>query len=263
MAEMAARGLKPAQRVAERIAGVPVTAVIFREEGGNREELNAYLLMGGRPLLIHTYPTASEGLAFHEAMGSNGFPALFGDGSRLLLYHSHNQALGRRTLHVLRFEKRRFRKLGSFPEARLEDLDGDGRYEVITRHAPLSPFLVECHEFAALVPGATRTDIQAWENGRFVSAAPRFPSFFAERISRGEEDLRRMEKAGLLRPGDSLAKAITLYYDYAAKGERRRGWERLLEIAAPPRPAPPGVKECLLKIREELRAALEIPAGWP
>lgn len=266
MAEMKGRGLGVFKTVSEKIGGVPVSAVIFRDKNGN-DRLDVYASLGRsrKAYLIHTHAAAGEQIDFDETLGKSRFPDLLKDGARTLLYRAFSPALNQRTLYVLRYSKPRFKRIGVFPDGRLKDMDGDGRYEIVTRELPLGRFfLVGCEEtFQTMAQGAYQTDIQAWRGGRFVSVASRFPEFYAQSIAREEEALRMMDAEKTNRPGDYLALALTLYYDYAARGEKQRGWERFLELCRPPRHAPSAVRECLEKIKEDLRARLSIPEDWP
>lgn len=264
IAEMKARGFKASKTISETIGEIPISAILFHGQNGY-DQLNVYATLGGKALMLHTRAAAGERLEFDEALGEKRFPDFLKDGSRVLVYRASWPALNQSTLYVLRYAGLRFKRIGVFPEGRIADLDGDGRYEIVTRRPPLGRFVfVGCREaFQTLAREAYQTDVQAWRDGRFASVAPRFPAFYAERIARSEESLKAMGVARANHPGDYLGLALTLYYDYTSKGERRRGWERFLELCRAPAHAPPGVGECLLKIKNDLRARLSIPDDWP
>lgn len=263
LAQMEARGYEATAKISETIGGVPYMAVLFRssrDAGGN---VNIYATLNGKQVMIYTHPSASEAPSLEEGLTQKRFPDFFKDGSRALVYRMVNKELGQSTLYVLRWQKGRFKRAGAFPEGRVRDLDGNGRFEILTRSAPLGRLMtVSCPRFETTVTAAVKTDVQVWEEGGFVSAAERFPAVFERRIAEDGAALAALEPRKSERAGDYVSLAITLYYDYAAAGKGRQGWE-LLSRNLDPGSALPGAAACLEKIRSDLRARLSIPDDWP
>lgn len=263
LAEAEARGWRAAKRITDAAGGVAVSAVIFTDKDEKRDLLNIYALSKGAPLLIYTRPGAAERLELDETLGRTHFPDLLKDGSRTLLYRASLASLGQTTLYILRLSGLKVRQVGAFPEGRVQDADGEGRYAVVSRSQPLGRFfMVRCPSFFAMAQTAEKAEVFAWEGGKFVPAGAKHPAFYAARIARDEEALRGLDAEKARRPGEYFGKALTLYYDYAGKGERKKGWKRFEELVTPPAGAPALVGDCFNTLSQEMRSRLEIPAGW-
>lgn len=230
-----------------------LTALLLRAGDGS-DKLRVYAALHGKAALVYLHPGVEKLELLDAPKGLAGSEPVF-------LYRAELGGLGRPTLHVLSPRGLRVRSIGRFPDARVEDLDGDGRPEIVSRVLPLGRFFAaECDTFYALADTAYRTDIHSWRKGGFADVSASFPDFYAARISRTERELGAFDRRG--RPADYLGASIALYYDYAARGERRLGWERLSELLEPPPFPVPGLAACARRIKEGLRRKLEIPADW-
>ena len=63
--------------------------------------------------------------------------------------------------------------------------------------------------------------------------------------------------------GEYLGLALSVYYDYAARGEAKKGWARQKEFFEVPGYAPASVRACFDAMRKDLRGRLGVPADWP
>jgi hypothetical protein len=244
-----------AQQLVDTLGGISYRVVLDND-------VRVYALANGEQKLVFMHPSPLETPSLDPALSQKRFVDLFNDGSRALAYRMVNPALNRSTLHVLRWKKGGFSRAGSFPEGKLRDLDGDGRFELVTQTAPLGRFLtVSCDRFETTVPSALKTDVMRSKGGKFESASGRYPEFFKARIAEHERALQALEADKAERAGQYISVALSLYFDHAAYGEGRRGWARLTELLDP-KTRLPGAANCVEQITKDLRAKLSIPAGW-
>ncbi len=232
-----------ADEVARSVKQGDLTAVVLRAADGS-EKFHVYAQRAKKRALVYLHPGAER---FELLDAPKGLP--------VFLYRA--TLAGRATLHALRVDGLRVRQAGRFPEGRPQDVDGDGRLEIVSRERPLGRFLAaDCESVHAASDKAVRTAVWSWGDETFEEASASFPAYFEAAIARIEENLPDMK------PADRLGSALALYYDHAAKGDKRLGWERLLELLSA-RSAAPGVTACARRIKEGLREKLEIPADWP
>lgn len=135
---------------------------------------------------------------------------------------------------------------GSVVPIRLDDLDGDGRFEVLAIDARWEGgFGKLCH---ACSPGVLV--IYRWEDGRYVEASRRFPQFYEAEIARLEGDLRDP-----FNDGSSIGRAASVLLNYLQKGEAQRGWERFQTFITPSRFRDPQWASVAQEIAAALRRA--------
>ena len=263
LAKLAREGLKPVSTLRDTVGGTRLAAVIARKDGDPGDRLYAYAVVGKRAALVYLEPNHARGtIAFDESLGRKRLPDFLKDGSRSLLYRISMAGTGESTLVVARYEKPRFRVVGRFRDARIADLDGDGRREIVHRTLPLGRFYdAACGDRGTMAQEAYRVDVVSWRGARFASVSKSFPAFFRERIRKDEEALAALEPTRRDAPGRFLAAAVTLFFDHEALGEKRAGWERLSAAIEPTR-ALPGAKDCVEEIRRGLRPRLGIPEDW-
>ena len=262
LSALEAQGFKTQQIVSSTVKGVPLSAVLLRNPVKKLDKLNVYARLKARTFLVYTHPTAVDRLELGtDAPSGKGWGDLLRDGSRAIAYQATTAGLNKRVLYVLRCSGVKVRRVAAFPEGALQDLDKDGRLEAVSRSLPLGRFFsTGCQEFQTLSQNAFRTRVYRWQGGAFVDASERFPSFYDADIARLQERLSLTPKEK--RPGEFLGDAIATYYDYEAKGERRKGWESLSRRLQPPSVSLPQVAQCLEKAKADLRQKLEIPADW-
>ena len=254
--DMARLGLKPARILSQKVGGAVLHAVIFHDGNLDVDKFNVYTERAGKAVMVYTHPSGIEKQELHASVKPEGFPELLEPGAKTLAYYTLVPGLGARTLHVLRYDKPRFRQAGEFPEGRIEDSTG-GRV-FIARELPLGRFLsTGCENFDTMTKAAYRTDVYVWKNGRFVEVSSSHPKIYQRQIAQTEESLSLLQKEK--HPGEYLGLAISLYYDHAALGEREAGWNRLSSALKAPRTMVPGVASCIKTVKDGLRRKLSTP----
>jgi hypothetical protein len=260
--EWAARGFRLKDRVAHPIDGLPVAAAVYGAPDGSGDRFEAYVVVGSTAYLGYSHPSRSERLELDTTPAGQGFRDILKDGSRIIAYHATLRALNASSLEIVRYTKFHFSRVGSFPEG-LFVQDGDETL-VLSRDLPLGRFLsVACSDFGAISQTVFRTRLYAPSRGRFVEVTDRHPRIFAEEIRRKEAALDRLRGDLQKNAGEYLGLALSLYYDYAAVGRRRKGWERQRDFFQVPAGAPGAVKSCFDTMRADMRGRLGIPADWP
>ena len=262
LAEMTAKGFEQEKAVRQKVGETTFTAVIFRHADKDWRKLNVYAQIKDKAFLVFSHPGGiSERLEFDPVMSGDRFPDLLRNGSFCILYHATVPGLDKRTLYVLRCAGPRVRLAGQFPEGEFKKIAGSDRRMIIAKTLPLGRFFsAGCDNFSTMSKTAFQTRIFAAQNGRFADVSAEHPAFY-------DTDIARLEDAQALipkekNPGDFLGAAVSIYFDYAAKGERRRGWQRLGELIKPPPPPIPGVAECLEQVKDDIRRKLDIPEDW-
>ncbi|MDX6768252.1 MAG: hypothetical protein SF051_01860 [Elusimicrobiota bacterium] len=262
LAEQAAAGWVVRDRVVRGGKPFPLAAVVLGREDAPGNRLEVYALLKDRAYMIWTHPGSGERLDLDAGPVGRSMPDLLGDGSRVIAYRSTVPALNATTLRLLAARGLKIEPAGTFPEGRF--LTADGKTLVAARDLPLGRFLsVGCEEFGTTSQSAFKTTLHAPRKGRFVEVSASYPDFYAAEIARKEAALARMKDDLEKHAGEYLGLALSLYFDYAARGEARRGWERQAEFFRVPAYAPPSVKACFSTMRADLRSRLRIPADWP
>lgn len=260
--EQAARGWRERDRLVRAGKPFPLAALVYGRDDGEGNRLEVYALLKERAFLIWAHPGASERLELDAGELGRGRPDLLGKDVRVIAYRSELPALRASTLHVLAARGLKVEKAGEFPEGRLELLEGGP--VIASREQPLGRFLsVGCEDFRATARSAFKTTLHAPRKGRFVDVSASRPAFYAAEIARKEAALDELKGDLPRHAGEYLGLALSLYFDYAARGQARRGWERQREYFSLPAYAPPSMRSCMASMRRELRERLRIPAGWP
>jgi hypothetical protein len=261
--DWAARGYTLKDRASRRIGGLPVAVAVYAKADGSGDRLEAYVVVGSTAYLGYSHRSRHDEIELDATPAGRDFQDLLGDGSRVFAYHATVRALNETSLQLVRYTRFRFAPAGSFPEGRFVQ-DG-GKTLVLSRDLPLGRFLsVGCASFGTISRTAYRTRLYAPSGGRLVEVSARHPALYAEEIARKEAALERLKKGDLQKnAGEYLGLALSLYYDYAARGQARQGWERQREFFQIPAGAPGSVRACFDAMRADLRARLAIPADWP
>lgn len=261
-AQWRARGFVVKESLSRAVPGRRLAAVVYAATDGAGDRLETYVVLNGQAYLGYSHPARTERLEIVVPPRGRGFDDWLGDGSRLLAYRSTVLALNASTLNLLLYKGFKFRLAASFPEGRFEP---DGRRAlIVSRDLPLGRFLsVGCEDFGTISQTAFRTRLYAPVRGRFAEVTKDHPEFFASEIARKESALERLRRDLRKNAGEYLGLSLSVYYDYAARGEARTGWGRQSAFFRVPRRAPASVRSCLESMRRDLRGRLGIPAAWP
>lgn len=261
IAGWAARGYSVKERLDRRVGAFPVSVVIYSPNSGEGDRLEAYVVAGGKAYLGYSHPGRNDRLEL-DTTPAGRFSSLLGRGSALIAYHALLPALNSDTLEIVRYRDFRFRLAASFPEGRF--VQDDGRVLVLARDLPLGRFLsVGCSDFGTVSRTAFRTRLYEIQDGRFREADARHPRIYDEEIARKQAALARLRSDLQKNAGEYLGLSLSLYYDYAALGRARQGWQKQGEFFRLPRAAPAAVRACFSTMRADLRSRLGIPADWP
>jgi hypothetical protein len=259
---MAAEGFVERERVEGTDGPLRAAVVVYSPREGGGDRLEFYLAVRGKAYLGYSHPASADRLEIDASPYARAFGDLLGDGSRAIAYRSRVPALGSSTLHILRWKGFKVGEAAAFPEGRLVSLGG--KPVIVRRDLPLGRFLsVGCENFGTTSRTAFRTTLHEPRAGRFVDASARHAGWFEDEIDRKERSLRAMSSDLEKNAGDYLGLALSVYYDYAALGRAREGWERQKEFFKVPVMAPPSVKACFAAMRADLRTRLGVPADWP
>jgi hypothetical protein len=263
-AEWTARGFTVKQRAETRQGPLLLAAVVYGAADGSGDRLEAYVVLKGKAYLGYAHPSDHDRLELDESPEGRGFHDLLKDGSPAFAYHATIRALNASSLEVVRFRLKSFKwdRAGEFPEGRFLS-DGDETL-VFSRDLPLGRFLsVGCEDFGTTSQSAFRARLFAASKGRYADVSSKHPEFYAAEIKRKEKAIERLRGDLQKNAGEYLGLALSLYYDYSARGEARKGWDRQKEFFQIPGFAPPSVKACFDSMRASLRGRLGVPADWP
>ncbi|MBI3564536.1 MAG: hypothetical protein HY079_04995 [Elusimicrobia bacterium] len=259
-AEWEAKGYTLKDRVEKAVDGTVLAVAAYSGADGDR--LEAYVAVKGKAYLGYTHPAANERLEIDESPEGRAFRDLFRDGSRVFAYRSTIRALNASFLDFVAYKRFKFRRVAEFPEGRVVR-DGDEAL-VLARDLPLGRFLsVGCEDFGTISRTAFRSRLYAFKKGGFKDASSAHPAFYAAEIARKEAALGRLKGDLQKNAGEYLGLTLSMYYDYAARGEARKGWERQREFFQVPAMAPASVRACFDAMRADLRGRLAVPADWP
>lgn len=263
IAARAADGWVVRDKVLRLTKPFPLGAVVYgRKDGAGGNALEVYGVLKGRAYTIYMHPGSAELLDLDTGPVGRGLPDLLGDGSRVVAYRSTIPTMGATTLRILTVRGLKVDEAGRFPDGRFASIDG--KLFVVARELPLGRYLsVDCEDFGALSHNAFKTTVHAPRKGRFVDVSDQYPGFFDSEIARKTAILKRMKDDLPKDSGEYLGLAISLYYDYAARGQARQAWDRQGELIPSYAGVPGRARTCLDVIKTDLRKKLNIPADWP
>jgi hypothetical protein len=261
-AEWAAKGFTLKDRITRKDGRVTLAAAVYAGPDGTGDRFEAYVVLNGKVYLGYSHPALTEWLELDGTRAGRSFDDLLGDGSRVIAYRSTIRAIDSTSLNVVRFKKFKFERVAEFPDGRfVEDESG---LTLVSRELPLGRYLaVGCEEFGTTSQSAFRTRVFAPSKGRFADASAKHRDFFEAEIARKEGAIGRLKGDLQKNAGEYLGLTLSLYYDYAARGEARKGWDRQKDFFKIPGFAPAAVKSCFESMRKGLRERLKIPASWP
>lgn len=261
VAEWEAKGFSVRERARHGADELTASVVVYAPPYGSLgDRLEFYVAVKNKAYLGFVHPGAADRLDIDPSAGR--FTDLLGDGSRVIAYRETRTALGATTLNILRWKRFKVERVAVFPEGRFVRLGGEP--VIVSRELPLGRYLtVDCEDFGALTRTAFKTTLHAPRGGFFVDVSAEHPEHFKAAISRKEKSLERLKGAIEKNAGEYLGLALSSYYDYAALGRARAGWERLRGFFMIPPPAPASVKSCVAAMEKELRGKMGVPADWP
>ncbi len=192
--------------------------------------------------------------AYASFEGLNGRD-LNGDGLKeiLLLVGGYGNCWGCTHIELFHLSQGQLKEVsvevsGGVVTKRVEDIDGDGKFEVIG----LDTRWEWGFESARLCHGCSPSVavVFAWENGKYVEASRRFPKFYYGRIEELEKKLKSPRD-----DGSYLGDAASLLLNYIQKGEAGEGWKRFQELISPSRFKHPGWAKSAQEAAKELKKA--------
>lgn len=256
IAEQAARGWSARERVVRPGKPFPLAVVVYGRDENPGNRLEVYGVLKEKAYVLFAHPGATERLQLADVPAG-----LLGEGARVIAYRSTIPALQASALHILAVRGLKVEKAGEFAEGRFETMAG--RTVIAARDLPLGRFLsVGCEAFATTSQNAFRTALHAHKDGRFVDISASHPDFYTQEIARKEAALARLKDDLQKNAGEYLGLALSLYFDHAARGQAREGWERQKIYFALPALAPASVKKCFAAMQDDLRSRLKLPADW-
>ncbi|MBI4425397.1 MAG: hypothetical protein HY554_16830 [Elusimicrobia bacterium] len=242
--------------------GGRLATYVFSNDAEDFDRLRTWHVKGGKAALVYYEASSSQRIEPDAVHAQGRLPDLYGDGSRALAYTV--SGAGRTQLRLVRFLRG-----GAVPERTplpggvLQDLDGDGRPEVLSRSTPLGRFLtIECGGFFSMAQEAQRTTIYELRDGKLSPASLSHARWFDGHIAQLEGELAGLDPRNTRRYGDYLSAALSLYFDFAEKGLPRQGWSRFSELFRPSSGDPRPVADCIFQVRGDLRRRLNVPEQW-
>lgn len=262
LARIALQGYRPSESAETAASQGTLRATVFRKDDG-AQRLYVTLDNGTAVKTLHMELGGAQGIELDRVHEGGKLPDLAGDSSRVIAYRLSAPALGQESLVVLRWAGGKLDKTARLPGGRFEDVDGNGRLEVVTRERPLGPlFTISCSSFHTMAQSAYRSDVYEWRQGRLDKASDRYKAFFDRRIADTKRQAAGIDARATDDYGGFLGLTLSVYFDYAASGRAREGWGEFRKLY-PVRASDPGpVKKCLAQMESELKRRLNIPDGW-
>lgn len=260
VAAWTAKGYSVKERLDDKIGGLPVAVIVY--SGADGDHLEAYVALKGKSYLGYLNPGSGQTLSLEPSPAGRGWKDLLGDGSRAFAYRASQGALESNALEIVRYERFKFRRVAVVPEGKF--LVDDGKTLVETRDLPLGRFLsVGCEGFGTISRSAFRTRFLAAKKGALVDATADHPAPLEAQVAASEKRLEALKSDLQKNAGEYLGLAISVYYDEAALGRAREGWDKQKKFFELPGLAPSAAKTCFDAMRRDLRERLGVPPDWP
>ncbi|MBI3288480.1 MAG: hypothetical protein HYZ74_03060 [Elusimicrobia bacterium] len=262
IAEWADRGFALSQQASAEDGALSALAAVYTPKNSGGDRLELYVAIKDKAYLGYTHPSTVDRLTL-EPSPDGRFTDLFGDGSRVLAYRA-TDSLRETQLSILRWRRFKIERVAVFPEGRFLRLGKEGSPVIAARSLPLGQQVqVSCRDFGTVSRTAFKTSLHAPRSGTFVDVSDRHPAYFESEIARKEKALTALKGSLEENAGEYLGLALSSYFDYAALGRARAGWERLRSFFAVPSYAPSSVKACMTAMEKDLRRWLKVPTNWP
>lgn len=260
---LAGQGYAVAEHASVLVPEGRLAVVVYRKSGG-APRLGVTLVTDRGQRLLHMKIGSSFDISLASIHKKGSIPDLMGDLSRIVAYQTAMTGVSQETLHLLRYHEGALEALPALPFGRFEDIDQNGTLEIVSRERPLGQFfMIGCESYMRRAQDAFRTSIHAFRQGRLVRVSKSYPWYYEN--SR-KQMLARLDaidlRSGQADPGQYLAVALSIYYDYEEMGRAREGWKEFRRLN-PARPAdPPPVQRCMKEVELTLRKRLKIPSDW-
>lgn len=263
VAEMTAEGFSvKAKLVAPSSDAGKLAVYVFQDAAKEFDRLKVWHLKGKVARQIYIEIDASFQIDLEPIHLKGKLPDLYGDGTRALAYRVRRP--GGYNLKLVRFDGTQPQiEATPLPNAWLEDVDKDGKLEVVARSLPLGMnYTIECGGFHGMVRTAYRTSILGWKDGRLAATTGKHVAWFNERIARLEGDIASLDPRSSQQHGRFVGAALSLYFDHAEKGVPQQGWHRFNELFRANEGDPPGTSDCIREVKADIRRRLALPDSW-
>lgn len=257
-------GLDLSAKASGRTAkGLQLTAMIFARGDGGGSRLLIYEVKGRSARMIHFEPTQAK-LRFDPLLHKEGRILDAGDGSLIIGYHVEFPAIRQTSLSLLRYSEGRLQRVGKpLPFAEAEDIDLDGRIEIVSHERPLGQFFsLNCESFFTMATEAQRSRIHAFKGGRLVTVSKDYPAYYRSHMATLKAEMEANDYLKTRRYGEFLGSALSLFFDYEELGRKEEGWKVFRQTFQLPGYTPESVKTCYNEINSTLRRKLQIPPDW-
>ena len=261
-ARLLSQGYRAGAVARARLKDGEVRVVVYTKDDGT-QRLYVYRREGSRLKTLHMELGGSQTIELAAVHDSGTLPDAAGDGSRVIAYRTILPRLDQDQLSVMLWRDGRLEKLGRVPGGRFEDLDADGRPEIVGRERPLGAlFSLSCKSFHTMAQSAWRTTVHSISKGRLVKTSESYRPFYDRSIAKTKAALSGIDARSTEDYGGFLGLTLSLYFDYSESGRGREGWKEF-EASYPVRASDPApVKKCLSQMRDEIKSRLSIPDGW-
>lgn len=220
------------------------------EEAQPEQHLRLYALQEGEITLLDEARFSNVQIRFN---GYYNLVPLIGNGRPIAVVEWWNrQECGAcRHLRLLEIVNAKFKALemdlppidwrDPFPKGiapkRLEDLNGDGVYELLSEDTRWEYY----GELFAREDSPRVWVISSWKDGQYREASDSFPSFYDQEIKRLRGDLPQPEKTQFAQSYQGsfsyeesyLRVAFTIFLNYVQKGKKEEGWQELQRMVKP------------------------------
>lgn len=212
--------------------------------------LRLYALQEGKITLLDETRFSNVQIRFN---GYKNLMPLTGNGRPIVVleWWNRKECGACRHLRLLEIAEERFKAIETdlpsidwrdpFPKGiapkRLEDLDGDGVYELLSEDTRWEYY----GELFAREDSPRVWVISSWKDGRYREASASFPSFYDREIKRLRGELPEPEKTQFAQSYQGsfsyeetyLRVAFTLFLNYLQKGKKEEGWQELQKLVKP------------------------------
>jgi len=261
---MSADGLTLESKASGKTAkGLQLSAMIFARGDGGGSRLLIYEVRGKSAKLLHFEPTQAR-LRFDPLLHKGGRVLDAGDGSLIVGYHVEFPAIRQTSLSLLRYAEGKLQRVGKpLPFAETEDVDLDGRIEIVSHERPLGQFFsLNCESFFTLASEAQRSRIHAFKGGKLETVSRDYPAYYRSHMATLKAEMEANEYLKTRRYGEFLGSALSLFFDYEELGRKQEGWTNFRQTFQLPGYTPASVKTCYNEINSTLRRKLQIPPDW-
>lgn len=214
------------------------------------QHLRLYVLQEGKIALLNESKFSNVQIRF---TGYYNLMSLTGNGRPIVVleWWNRKECGACRHLRLLEITEERFKAIETdlppidwrdpFPKGiapkRLEDLNGDGVYELLSEDTRWEYY----GELFAREDSPRVWVISSWKDGQYREASASFPSFYDREIKRLRGELPEPEKTQFAQSYQGsfsyeetyLRVAFTMFLNYLQKGKKEEGWQELQKLVKP------------------------------